>query len=394
MISAWTERRIHGMNTALRRVGLAVLLLASWRVHTVDSQTAASALTGGWMSTWADGPPSSGVYPSVWMDRRGLGFTVGGTLALVSPSSANDAVSQTPAVELGALAARRPIGGSGGDVAGVSARVFPGGAFRGTWIAASYLKSNDPSESALPAAGLGAWARRGRFLFSMQTVQLLSHVTTSRVTVSPAGVDTIAVSNPRRHGAEVQEQDVRLLTGAEASAGWATPKFELQSRLGVVVGNHERPAQWGEIRAAFWPRREIAAFARLRTADGVPSALESVRGSQGAVGIQLVPGRVVPSAHRDEGEVFAIRSLGDGRYTLTVRAHGHRLEVCSDATDWSSTEARLVSRDVWEIVIGMTPGVHRIAMRVDGGPWKPVPGLPTTRDEFGGEVALVVVEGP
>jgi hypothetical protein len=53
-----------------------------------------------------------------------------------------------------------------------------------------------------------------------------------------------------------------------------------------------------------------------------------------------------------------------------------------------------VSRDVWEIVIGMTPGVHRIAMRVDGGPWKPVPGLPTTRDEFGGEVALVVVEGP
>jgi len=33
-----------------------------------------------------------------------------------------------------------------------------------------------------------------------------------------------------------------------------------------------------------------------------------------------------------------------------------------------------------------------MAMRVDGGDWKPLPGFPTTVDEFGGEVALVVVD--
>ena len=46
----------------------------------------------------------------------------------------------------------------------------------------------------------------------------------------------------------------------------------------------------------------------------------------------------------------------------------------------------------WEVPLDMSPGVHRIAIRVDGGAWMPPPEVPTAADEFGGEVGLIVVE--
>jgi hypothetical protein len=39
----------------------------------------------------------------------------------------------------------------------------------------------------------------------------------------------------------------------------------------------------------------------------------------------------------------------------------------------------------------IAPGVHRVNIRVDGGAWRPPPGLSVVRDEFGGEVGLLVV---
>jgi hypothetical protein len=39
----------------------------------------------------------------------------------------------------------------------------------------------------------------------------------------------------------------------------------------------------------------------------------------------------------------------------------------------------------------IAPGVHRVNVRADGGPWRPPPGLSVVRDEFGGEVGLLVV---
>jgi len=332
------------------------------------------------------------------MDRQGeVGFTVGGTLALGLGGESESDLSgpDEPTLEIGACAAHRPLGGWSRDIRGVSVRFHPTGDLKGTWLAASYQQSDDPSERGLPAVGAGAWARRGRFLFTMQTVQLLGHVTTiRRDIVRPTGADTLTTADPRTRVTEVHQDDVRLFSGAEASAGYATTRVELQSRFGIVVGLHERPAQWGELRAAFWALRNLAAFARVRTADGVPSALESVRGTTGALGLQLAPGRVFQHASQDvsHAETFTMRSLGDGRYAIAIRTRGHQVELCSDATEWSPMPAHPVGDGAWEVVLTMAPGVHRIAMRVDGGPWKPVPGLPTTRDEFGGAVALIVVE--
>ena len=40
----------------------------------------------------------------------------------------------------------------------------------------------------------------------------------------------------------------------------------------------------------------------------------------------------------------------------------------------------------------MKQGVHQINMRIDGGQWIAPPGMPTRKDEFNGDVGLVVVK--
>jgi len=48
-------------------------------------------------------------------------------------------------------------------------------------------------------------------------------------------------------------------------------------------------------------------------------------------------------------------------------------------------------RDEWRMAIAIAPGVHRVNLRVNDGPWSVPPGLTPVRDDFGGEVGLLVV---
>jgi hypothetical protein len=45
----------------------------------------------------------------------------------------------------------------------------------------------------------------------------------------------------------------------------------------------------------------------------------------------------------------------------------------------------------WRVERVIAPGPHRVAIRVDGGPWRVPPNLPRVADDFGGEVGIVIV---
>jgi hypothetical protein len=51
-----------------------------------------------------------------------------------------------------------------------------------------------------------------------------------------------------------------------------------------------------------------------------------------------------------------------------------------------------VAADTWTYNVFIGPGVHRINIRIDGGPWVAPPGLTVVRDDFGGAVGLLVVQ--
>jgi hypothetical protein len=49
------------------------------------------------------------------------------------------------------------------------------------------------------------------------------------------------------------------------------------------------------------------------------------------------------------------------------------------------------SDDTWEITLRVPAGTYRLDVRADGGPWLAPRGTRLQRDEFGGEVGILVV---
>ena len=104
-------------------------------------------------------------------------------------------------------------------------------------------------------------------------------------------------------------------------------------------------------------------------------------------------------------ERFIVDERSDGSRVLRVLVpRAARVEIMGDFTDWTPVSmVRLDRRDgsvggrsadgeeVWAVELVIAPGVHRLNLRVDGGTWRPPPGLSVVRDEFGGEVGLLVV---
>lgn len=76
-----------------------------------------------------------------------------------------------------------------------------------------------------------------------------------------------------------------------------------------------------------------------------------------------------------------------------VRAPEARtVELAGDFTDWKPVPLQPWGDEAWRAYLPIAPGLHRLAIRIDGGPWRAPPGTRPIRSEFGGEVAEIVLE--
>jgi hypothetical protein len=85
-------------------------------------------------------------------------------------------------------------------------------------------------------------------------------------------------------------------------------------------------------------------------------------------------------------------ALGSGREIVVRVPQAHRVELAGDFTDWRPVPLEPWADGGWRTVLTIPPGLHRLAIRIDGGPWRAPPGLRPLASEFGGEVAELVVE--
>jgi hypothetical protein len=69
------------------------------------------------------------------------------------------------------------------------------------------------------------------------------------------------------------------------------------------------------------------------------------------------------------------------------------VELMGDATEWSIVHMSRLRDGRWRAQLRLAPGVHRVVVRADGGPWMAPPGLPVGNDDFGTAVGLLVVRG-
>ena len=104
----------------------------------------------------------------------------------------------------------------------------------------------------------------------------------------------------------------------------------------------------------------------------------------------------VGSSRAPAAEAQAIRiSLtpsGAGRWTVRADVMGaSRVELAGDFSDWDPIPLARMQADDWAVDVRVPSGVHQLAMRVDGGPWRVPAGLASVTDEFGGVAGVLVV---
>lgn len=87
------------------------------------------------------------------------------------------------------------------------------------------------------------------------------------------------------------------------------------------------------------------------------------------------------------GSVPAVELLVDAPRAGSVALMG-------DATEWQVVPLERLRDGKWRAVLHLPPGVHRLLLRSDNGPWMPPPGMPTGNDDFGTPVGLLILRAP
>jgi hypothetical protein len=68
------------------------------------------------------------------------------------------------------------------------------------------------------------------------------------------------------------------------------------------------------------------------------------------------------------------------------------VELAADFTDWRPVALESALEGDWLVVLPITPGLHRVAVRIDGGSWDAPPDTRAMVSEFGTRIGEVVIE--
>lgn len=193
-----------------------------------------------------------------------------------------------------------------------------------------------------------------------------------------------------------------------ASARWLRGPVEVSALLGVrASGDSNRTAAFGELLARFSLTRLVAA--QLAVGEFAADPLRgSVSGRYISAGVRLTFAdaasalRAADERLRSELRLpvplpadapeLELAQTDFGARALTIRGvTADRVEIAADFTDWAAVPLERVGRFAWELPIALGPGVYRLNVRIDDGPWRVPRGATPQQDEFGTVVGLVVV---
>jgi hypothetical protein len=149
---------------------------------------------------------------------------------------------------------------------------------------------------------------------------------------------------------------------------------------------------WGSAEAALWMVPRAALVLGIgRTLDdpvrGVPQT------TYASVGLRITGDAHETLARRRgvKGASLSVRRVDESRRVFEIRGvEGARVEAMGDFTDWNPVALEKVG-SVWRVERIVSPGLHRIALRIDGGEWIAPVNLPHAADDLGGVVGLITV---
>jgi len=190
-------------------------------------------------------------------------------------------------------------------------------------------------------------------------------------------------------------QDISLL---DLGASWRHDAAGLSIGAGGGLRGRREPSRtttngWGVLDFAAWIQPQLALTL------GAGSTLEDVvRGVPHATFVSFAI-RVAAQPHTRifsrgasvAGPRIIVERARDELRRIEIRVDSaSRVEIMGDFTNWSPIALERVGR-AWRVERPIPPGPHRVATRVDGGPWIVPVNLPRVEDDLAGPVGIITV---
>ena len=187
----------------------------------------------------------------------------------------------------------------------------------------------------------------------------------------------------------------------EGSFQWEAGPLELSAQTGYRFGDSydvtPDSRRWSSARATVWLNERIAFIGGGGRQPALPLRGLPAR-NFGMAGLELAYSPVSRSAlptgipRAPLVKKFEMQDGTGDMHKLIIRVGGvETVDVMGDFSDWSPLTLVRRGRDLWELNVPISPGMHHINVRVDGGAWMAPPGIPTMHDSFSGDVGLIVV---
>jgi hypothetical protein len=185
-----------------------------------------------------------------------------------------------------------------------------------------------------------------------------------------------------------------LWQAAQATLRWARGRWSVDGVGGLSMGEGVTARRWAQARMGVQLTRHVAMHAAWGERPAAALAFEDNAPPRTMVGLEVKPwvGRGTGEPPRLSGW----RATPSGRGLLLIRVQARAakaVELTGDLTDWAPLVLERVNGGWWAVLVQASAGLHRVQVRMDGGPWQAPPGLPRAADSGGGPAGMLFVEG-
>jgi hypothetical protein len=187
------------------------------------------------------------------------------------------------------------------------------------------------------------------------------------------------------------------LTDAVLSGRWRIRSLDFDASLGRRFSRSTTETTiWGlSASRSIAPSLALVAAAGRAGSDpvtSVPGARYFALGLRLQVGPQVMAPLPAAPARTTTAPFRIGPAVAAGREIVIQAADARAVELAGDFTDWKPVALQPWGEDGWRALLPISPGLHRLAIRIDGGAWQAPSGTRPITSEFGGEVAEVIVE--
>lgn len=188
---------------------------------------------------------------------------------------------------------------------------------------------------------------------------------------------------------------VRIWSELEAGAQWVAGRVQLEAFVGARPAVASFPAaMWAQAGGSIdlphgFGLQFAAGTSPARIGLGIPSTRFV------SVGLRVRPMRASPETMAKPSAPivpFAVHADGGRRFTFTYAGVSTgTVQISGDFTAWTPIDLTQDGHGRWRATVALTPGVHHVSLRVNGGQWFAPPGIPAVPDDFGGTTGIIDV---